>query len=60
MAAHDMLLPAIDGGNVRDTKLALDELIEVGMVLKDPHTAFFNLFPHIPGWNTSDVRLKHF
>lgn len=55
MASHDMLL-AIDGdSNKRDTKVALEEFIEVSLAFKDPHKAFLNLFPHIHGWNSSDV-----
>lgn len=49
------MLLAIDGdSNKRDTKVALEEFIEVSLAFKDPHKAFLNLFPHIHGWNSSD------
>ena len=51
----DMSLP-LDGDSINP--IALDELIEVSVALQDPHKAFLNLFPHIPGWSSSDVRLK--
>jgi hypothetical protein len=60
MASHDLLL-AIDGdSNERDTKVALEEIIEVSFALKDPHKAFLNLFAHIHGWSSSDVCLRAF
>lgn len=53
MSSHDTLLAY--GDNERDAKVALEEIIEVSLALKDPRKALLDLFPHIHGWNSSDA-----